>query len=189
MSNGNKVNYLAQLSAARTGQQKKPNIDKAMADIRQYSDSLSGVKTEDLAELNELMDKVDGLADVFEKYDRLSGKIESLQKNVESIEATFGDLAELQDEVQIDPFEGYTEEQTLAINVQLMKEFEAESRLSKDLLKLSVAQVLEEEVPEEVPAFEGLTKEQTVQVYMQIMDEFESKTELANRLAYNAEVE
>ncbi|MFA5448868.1 MAG: hypothetical protein GX800_05780 [Clostridiaceae bacterium] len=185
-----KNNYLAQLSAARTGQQqKKPNLDKAMADIRQYSDSLSGLKTEDLNELNELMDKVDGLADVFSKYDKLSGKIEALQKNAASIEASLGDLAELQDETQVNPFEGYTEEQTLAINVQLIKEFEAESRLSKDLLKLSESQILEEEVPEEVPAFEGLTKEQTVQVYMQVMDEFENKTELANRLAYNAEVE
>lgn len=184
-----KINYLANLSAARAaGQQNVPDLEESMANVRQYADRLKGLDKEDLRELDDLMDKVDSLAGIFEKYSTLQGKIESLQSNAAAIEQSLGELVEVADEADVDPFAGYTEEQSFAINSQLSQEFADGTRLSRDLLSLSEAQILTTDIPDDVPAFDGITKEQTVQVYMQVIDEFKEETELSKRLAYNAGV-
>lgn len=190
----NGKNYLADLNAARAaktgGQQpSEEKLKQSLTDIKAYSKQLSVVSNEDLEEVNDLMDKVDNLSSIFEKYAHLQEKMDSLKANAAQIEAAVGTLTETAQEAAIDPFHGLTEDQTYAINVQVIKEFEAESRLSRDLLTKSEAQVLEDTVPDDVPAFAGLTKEQTVQVYMQVIDEFLNETDLASRLAYNAGVE
>lgn len=192
MATNKNANYLAHLNSARAGQkqpQKQPaDIGEAMADIKKYSEALNDVSADDLKELNDLMEKVDNLSGVFEKYANLQGKMESLKANAALLEKTMAELETLPKEIEITPLKGYDEKQTIAINVQLVEEFENQTRLSKEFLKKSESQELEEEVPEEVPALEGLTKEQTVQVFMQLMVEFEEGTELAEKLAYNAEV-
>ena len=192
MATNKNANYLAHLNSARAGQkqpQKQPaDIGEARADIKKYSDALNDVSADDLKELNDLMEKVDNLSGVFEKYANLQGKMESLKANAALLEKTMAELETLPKEIEITPLKGYDEKQTIAINVQLVEEFENQTRLSKEFLKKSESQELEEEVPEEVPALEGLTKEQTVQVFMQLMVEFEEGTELAEKLAYNAEV-
>lgn len=192
MATNKNANYLAHLNSARAGQkqpQKQPaDIGEAMADIKKYSEALNDVSADDLKELNDLMEKVDNLSGVFEKYANLQGKMESLKANAALLEKTMAELETLPKEIEIAPLKGYDEKQTIAINVQLVEEFENQTRLSKEFLKKSESQELEEEVPEEVPALEGLTKEQTVQVFMQLMVEFEEGTELAEKLAYNAEV-
>lgn len=187
----NNTNYLTQLNAARAanGKQSAPDVTKAMSDVRKYSEKLSALSADDLKDLDELMGKVDSLSGIFEKYAKIQGKIETLKENAAFIESSLSELKDATEEANIEPFAGCTQEQTYAINVQLVKEFETGSRLSKDLLKLSESQVLDAEVPDEVPAYNGLTKEQTVQVYMQVMDEFEGQTQLAKWLAYNAGVE
>ena len=186
----NKDNYLAQLSAARAAGKQSgiPDIEEAMSEVRQYADRLSPLETEELKELNELLEKVDSLSDIFNKYAKLQGKIEDLKANAALIESSLTDLAEITETADIDPLSGYTQDETYAISAQIIKEFEDETRLANDLLALSEAQELDIEVPDEVPAFAGLTKEQTVKVYMQVMDEFEANTELSDRLAYNAGV-
>lgn len=186
----NDNNPLATLNSARLANKlpKTPDFQEAMQNIKQYSNQLSGLETSDLQELDELLDKIDSLSGIFEKYAKLQDKIESLQANAAIIENSLADLTDLAETAKIDPFVGYTEDQTYSISVQLIKEFEGDTRLAKDLLELSKAQVLDEDIPEEVPAFEGLTQEQTVRVYMQVMDEFEGNTELSKRLAYNAGV-
>ena len=192
MATNKNANYLAHLNSARAGQkqpQKQPaDIGEAMADIKKYSEALNDVSADDLKELNDLMEKVDNLSGVFEKYANLQGKMESLKANAALLEKNMAELETLPKEIEITPLKGYDEKQTIAINVQLVEEFENQTRLSKEFLKKSESQELEEEVPEEVPALEGLTKEQTVQVFMQLMVEFEEGTELAEKLAYNAEV-
>ena len=192
MATNKNANYLAHLNSARAGQkqpQKQPaDIGEAMADIKKYSEALNDVSADDLKELNDLMEKVDNLSGVFEKYANLQGKMESLKANAALLEKTMAELETLPKEIEITPLKGYDEKQTIAINVQLVEEFENQTRLSKEFLKKSESQELEEEVPEEVPALEGLTKEQTVQVFMQLMVEFEEGTELAEKLAYNAGV-
>lgn len=192
MATNKNANYLAHLNSARAGQkqpQKQPaDIGEAMADIKKYSEALNDVSADDLKELNDLMEKVDNLSGVFEKYANLQGKMESLKANAALLEKTMAELETLPKEIEITPLKGYDEKQTIAINVQLVEEFENQTRLSKEFLKKSESQELEVEVPEEVPALEGLTKEQTVQVFMQLMVEFEEGTELAEKLAYNAEV-
>lgn len=192
MATNKNANYLAHLNSARAGQkqpQKQPaDIGEAMADIKKYSEALNDVSADDLKELNDLMEKVDNLSGVFEKYANLQGKMEFLKANAALLEKTMAELETLPKEIEITPLKGYDEKQTIAINVQLVEEFENQTRLSKEFLKKSESQELEEEVPEEVPALEGLTKEQTVQVFMQLMVEFEEGTELAEKLAYNAEV-
>ena len=192
MATNKNANYLAHLNSARAGQkqpQKQPaDIGEAMADIKKYSEALNDVSADDLKELNDLMEKVDNLSGVFEKYANLQGKMESLKANAALLEKNIAELETLPKEIEITPLKGYDEKQTIAINVQLVEEFENQTRLSKEFLKKSESQELEEEVPEEVPALEGLTKEQTVQVFMQLMVEFEEGTELAEKLAYNAEV-
>lgn len=192
MATNKNANYLAHLNSARAGQkqpQKQPaDIGEAMADIKKYSEALNDVSADDLKELNDLMEKVDNLSGVFEKYANLQGKMESLKANAALLEKNMAELETLPKEIEITPLKGYDEKQTIAINVQLVEEFENQTRLSKEFLKKSESQELEEEVPEEVPALEGLTKEQTVQVFMQLMVEFEEGTELAEKLAYNAGV-
>lgn len=188
----NNKNYLAHLHAARSaGQpsQEAPDLETAMANIKEYADRLSGVDAKDLQELDGLLEKVDSLSGIFEKYAKLQDKIETLQANAALIESTMGDLADMAETADTDPLPGLTQDQTYAVTVQLIKEFEDDTRLARDLLALSVAQELDVAVPDEVPPFEGLTKEQTVQVYMQVMDEVEGDTELSKRLIYNAGVE
>lgn len=185
-----KENHLARLNAARQSGRvaQAPNFQEAMKGIRQYSDQLSELDAEELKEIDELMDKVDSLTGIFDKYAKLQEKIASLQENAVLVERSLEDLTNLATETAIDPFAGCTEDETYAISTQLIKEFEDDTRLAQDLFELSKTQELEEEVPDEVPAYKGLTKEQTVQVYMQVMDEFEGGTELSKRLAYNAGV-
>lgn len=181
-------NYLAQLNAARSANKEKPDLEAALSKTREYSEKLKDVDVKDLRDLDDLLDKVDSLSGIFEKYAKLQEKIESLKANAVLVESAMEQIQIATEEAEIDPFTGYTQDQTYAINVQLIHEFESGSRLSKDLLNKSAVQVLEDEVPDDIPAFEGLTKEQTVQVYMQVMDEFENKTALSDRLAYNAGV-
>lgn len=181
-------NYLAQLNTARKANQEAPDLEGAMAAIKEYSGDLSAISNEDLEEINDLMSKVDNLADIFDKYSVLQGKIESLQENVALMEASLGDTREMAEEADIDPLGDYTQDETYAISVQVIKEFENESRLSKDLLESSAAQTLEGEIPDEIDPLKGITKEQTVQVFMQVIAEFEVESELSKLLAYNAGV-
>lgn len=187
----NEKNYLATLNAARMANRQQDttlDIEKAMSEIKRHSDNLSVFDKEELKEVDELLDKLDSLAGIFDKYGKIQGKIETLKENAALIESSLSDLVDIAETADIDPFKGYTQDETYAINVQLIKEFEDGTRLAKDLLELSVEQVLDEDVPDEVPAFSGLTKEQTVQVYMQVMDEFDRVSPLSSILAYNAGV-
>lgn len=181
-------NYLAQLNTARKANQGAPDLEGAMAAIKEYSGDLSAISNEDLEEVNDLMNKVDNLADIFDKYSALQGKIESLQENVALMEASLGDAREMAEEADIDPLGNYTQDETYAISVQVIKEFENESRLSKELLKNSAAQAIEGEIPDDIDPLAGITKEQTVQVFMQVIAEFEAESEVSEMLAYVAGV-
>ncbi len=195
MANKNNQNYLARLNAARAageaGRQQvtETDIKKAMEMVKTYAEPLNAISSEDLKSLEELMDKVDAMDGIMSKYAGFEEKLKRIQESTALVEPAFEELKEMADDADIEPFAGYTLEQTYAITVQLIKEFEDETRLSKDLLALSENKVLEEAVPDEVSAFAGLTKEQTVQVYMQVVDEFENATETSKRLAYNSGVE
>lgn len=186
----NKDNYLAQLSAARAAGKGTGGADlaAAMAEVRQYAERLDQFDADELKDLDDLLGKVDSMAGIFDKYAKLQEKIESLKENAALVESSMAGLAEIAETAEVDPLAGYTQDETNAINVQLIEEFAGNTRIAKDLLALSVVQELDVEVPDEVPAFEGLTKEQTVQVYMQVMDEFEAESPLAKMLAYNAGV-
>lgn len=180
-----KANYLPQIPSTK---ETTPDVQKAMSDIKKYSEQLSGVSTDDLKDINELMDKVDGLSDVFDKYAKLKSKVEKLKENAALIESAVGELSEAAKTSEVEVIPGCTLDETYKINMQLIKEFEFGSRISKDLLDLSKSQKLDEAVPDEVPSYAGLTKEQTVQVYMQVIEEFEKSTQIAQTLQYNAGV-
>lgn len=178
------ANYLQQLNAARAKGTQDIDFKEAMKKVKESKGILSEFDSDDLQELDETLTKLESLTDVFEKYARTDEKLKNLLANTELIEKSLGTI---QDE-ETEPLPNCTQKETYAINVQLIKEFETESRLSKDLLKLSEKQVLEEEIPDEIPPYDNLTKEQTVQVYMQVIEELTNQTELADKIKYNAGV-
>lgn len=176
------ANYLQQLNAARAKESQEVDIQKAMEEFRKSSSFLKGFGEKEIAEIDEVIDKFDSFSKVFDKLAKMQSKLEEFTANIELLK----DYGEPLQDDDTDTLPNCTANETYAIQLQLVKEFETESRLSKDLLKLSETQKLDGETPDEIPEYANITKEQTVQVYMQVIHEFENQTELAKRLAYNA---
>lgn len=192
-------NYLAQLNARRMasqggGQNKAikpgtPEFEEAMKIIREAQSELGDVSVDDLNEINEFLDKMDGLTTLMDKYAGVQEKMQRFQENTAIIEQSLGDINDLVSEVDLVPYKGYTQDQSLAIDAQIIREFETGSRLSRDLLMLSASQEFaDEDIMEDLPVYDGLTAKQTMQVYVQVMVEFENESEIAKLLAYNAGV-
>lgn len=196
MANKNE-NYLAQLNARRVTNPNKgktikfgsPEFAEAMKVIKEAQGELADVNVEDLNEINDFLNKIDGLTDVMDKYVGVQEKMKRFQENAAVIEQSLGDIKELTQEADLVPYKGYTQEQSLTIDAQLIKEFEMGSRLSRDILALSAGQEFsDEEIIDDLPVYEGLTPLQTMQVYAQVIEEFENETTTASLLAYNAGV-